>query len=88
MTVGGHVWGDEHPLGKFVALEIFEEEGCVLDLGEAVWVGDYRVVENFRVVLSNVVVGTVLLVDPCKSFKSSIWHIFLVKSPADSFVFE
>ncbi len=36
VAVGGHVGRDEDPLGEFVVLEIFEEEGCVFDLFETV----------------------------------------------------
>lgn len=47
VAVGGHVGGYEHPLGKAVGFEVFVEEGCVLDLLEAVLLVGYGVVEDF-----------------------------------------
>jgi len=39
-------------------------------------------------VLSNVVIGTILLVDPSEPLKSSVWHIFLVQTPGDALILE
>lgn len=39
-----HVECNEHPLGKFVCLKIFVEQGGVLDLGKIVWANGDRIV--------------------------------------------
>lgn len=41
-----HVWGDEHPLGKFVCLEIFVKHGKIFDIGQTVEIVGYRVVDD------------------------------------------
>jgi len=88
VTVRSHVWGNKHPLRKLVGFEIFVEEGCVLNLREAVGFCCYGVIEDFGVVLADVIVGTVLLVDPCEALEACVWHIFLVEAPADALVFK
>jgi hypothetical protein len=37
-------------------------------------------------VLANIIVCTRLLVNPLEALVATIWHIFLVKSPADAFI--
>ena len=69
---------DEHPLRKLVSLEILEEHGGVLDLSRTSGVSDDGVVENLWVVLSDIVVGTGLLIDPSEPFKPTVWQIFLI----------
>lgn len=46
VSIGSHVWSDEHPLWKGVGGKILVEEGGVLDLLETILVGDNRVVKN------------------------------------------
>jgi len=48
VTVGGHVGGDEHPLGELVILKVGGEHGCVLDLGGSLGLSHDRVVEDLR----------------------------------------
>lgn len=48
VTIRCHVWGDEHPLGKGVSLEIFKEHGCVFDEGSSLRVCDDAVVHDLR----------------------------------------
>lgn len=88
VAVGGHVGGDEHPLGELIGLEVFVEEGDVFDVGESFGFGDDGVVENLGVVLADVVVGTVDLVYPVESLVTCVGHIFLVQTPADALVLE
>ena len=47
-TITCHVWRNEHPLGKLVVLEIFEEHGRILDLGSSFWSGYHRVEHDLR----------------------------------------
>jgi hypothetical protein len=43
---------------------------------------------KYALVLSNVIIGTILLIDPSKPLEARIRLIFLIKSPADSLVLE
>jgi hypothetical protein len=38
--------------------------------------------------LSNIIISPVLLIDPCEALEARVRHILLVKTPADSLVFE
>jgi hypothetical protein len=39
-------------------------------------------------VLSDIVVGAILLIDPCESLEACVGHIFLVQTPGNSLVLE
>lgn len=95
VAVGGHVGGDEHPLGQLVCLQILVEHGLlgvnhgeVLDLRQALLRAGHLVNQDGGVVLSNVVVGSVLLVHPAEALVPRVRHVLLVHAPGDATVLE
>jgi hypothetical protein len=74
-----------HPLRKFLGLEVAVELGQVLVLGQSLSTG-VGIVDHSRVVLSDVVVGLALLVDPSLSLETRVWHVFLVLRPCNTLV--
>jgi len=88
VAVRGHIGGDEHTLGQLVVLQLLEEHGGVLDVAEAIGLVGDGIEENLRVVLTDIIVGAVLLIDPSETFETCIRHVFLVETPADFLVLE
>ena len=84
VAIRGHVWSDEHPLRKSILAEFLVEESQVLDLVQAAGLFCDRVVENWRVVLANVVVGTGLLVAVVEALEAGVRHVLLVGTPRDA----
>lgn len=84
VAIRGHVRSDEHPLRKSIVTELFVEKSQVLNLAQAAGLLCDRVVENWRVVLANVVVGTGLLVAVIEALEAGVRHVLLVGAPRDA----
>lgn len=87
VAVIGHVRSDKHPLWEIAILQVIIELRKVLLIGEPAR-ASVDVVEDRRVVLTNIVVGTRLLVDPRETFEPGVWHVLLVRTPGDTLIFE
>ena len=84
MTRLTHVRGDEHPLGQGLVFEVLPEHSQVLGLGDPVVALGDTVVDDGRVVLADVVVGSVLLIYPGEALETAVGHVLLVLAPADA----
>nr|POF15493.1 hypothetical protein CFP56_48688 [Quercus suber] len=82
VSVRGHVGRDEHPLRQLLGLQVGLELRHVLDVRQTPSIG-VGLEDDRWVVLSDVVVGTSVLVLPSEALEARVWHVFLVRAPGD-----
>lgn len=89
VSVVGHVGSDKTPLWKGLRCQIRLERSEILDQTETSSIVSDGLVDDQRVVLSDVVViRRILLVCEVETEVPGVWDVFLVFSPGDAFCIE
>ena len=84
--VVGHVWGNDDVLWQLFVSQVLLEVGKVLHDRQSGRVGGVGVIQSEWVVLSDIVVGKVLLIGVVEAEETGVWKMLLVCTEGDSLV--
>lgn len=84
VAIVGHVRRDKRPLRERVVGNVIVQAGEVLDLAQPGGIAGDRVVQDQRVMLADIVVGTGLLVGIVEALEARKRHVLLVFRPRDA----